>query len=141
MTDLAPRPSTRNAPAMRDPDEREHAVNLAVYGLYLASPLTFGASALGGAVIAATRRKGAGRVSRTHYRWQLWSFWAALGASVAGGLWFALGGLSSVGGTGGDLAIAGVGLSIAAGVGFLAASVYGLLRASSHAPIGDPDAA
>jgi uncharacterized membrane protein len=140
MTELAPRPRDRTAPAVRDPDQREHAVNLAVYGLYLASPLTLGLSALGGAVIAGTRRKGAGRVSGTHYRWQLWSFWAALGAAAAGGLWFALGGLSSVGGTGGDLAIAGVALSIAAGVGFLAASVYGLLRASSHAPIGEPDA-
>ena len=139
MTELAPRPRDRTAPAVRDPDQREHAVNLAVYGLYLASPLTLGISALGGAVIAGTRRKGAGPVSATHYRWQLWSFWAALGAAVAGGLWFALGGLSSVGGTGGDLALAGAVLTALAGGGFLLASMYGLLRASSGAPIGDPD--
>jgi uncharacterized membrane protein len=141
MTELAPRPTSRTVTVPRDPDDREHALNLAVYGLYLASPLTFGASALGGAVIAATRRKRAGRVSATHYRWQLWSFWAALGAAMAGGLWFGLGGLGSVGGTGGDLALAGIGLAILAGAGFMASSIYGLVRASSHAPMGEPDAA
>ena len=146
MTELAPRTAPPRLPDLRDPDAREHALNMTVYGLFLVSPLTLGLSALGGAVIAGTRRKGAGRVSRSHYRWQLWSFWATVGASLAGALWFALGATSSSATAtttrvGGDLAVLGMVLWGAALVGFLVASVYGLLRAGAHAPIGDPDAA
>ena len=146
MSELAPRPAPRDLPDLRDPDTREHALNMTVYGLDLGSPLTLGLTALGGVLIAGTRRKRAGRVSGSHYRWQLWSFWATLGASLAGGLWFALGIASSSATAtttrvGGDLAVSGMVLWGAALVGFLVASVYGLLRAGAHAPVGDPDAA
>lgn len=113
-------------------------MGLAIYSLYLVSPFTLGVSALVGVALAARRRAQAGRVWATHYRFQQWSFWGALGGGLAGGSWFGLGSLSTVaGGAGGDLALAGAGIGLASAGAFLAASVYGLTKITAGDPIGE----
>ena len=110
-----------------------------MYGLYLAAPVTFGLSALGGMVLATRRRPQAAPVAATHFRFQMWTFWAAVFALGAGGLWALLGGAQTTGTGDGDgawLALAGLGLCAAAGVGYLAATVYGLSRLLSRSPVG-----
>ena len=101
--------------------------------------MTFGLSALGGMVVAARRREQAAPVAATHFRFQLWTFWGAALALAAGALWAFLGGAQTTGTGDSDgawLALAGLGLCAAAGVGYLAATVYGLSRLLSRSPVG-----
>ncbi|HEX8569003.1 MAG TPA: hypothetical protein VF699_03645 [Caulobacteraceae bacterium] len=127
---------------MPAPAERENADRAAgtlVYGLYLAAPVTFGLTGLAGAVMAARRRDRAGPVAATHFRFQLWTFWGAVLAVAAGALWALLGGAQTTGTGDGDgawLALAGLALCAGAGVGYLAATVYGLSRLLSRSPVG-----
>lgn len=138
LTDLIQRPS--NLPELTEKAERSTA--LVIYGLYLAAPFSIGITGLIGALMASGRRVRASALSRTHFRFQVWSFWAATGAVVTGGFWGALGGLASVSNrTGGDLALAGGALAAAAGVGFIASTLFGLSRIAGWEPIGDPDEA
>lgn len=140
MTDLVPRrafpPPDAYAP---DPEDRDRRAGMMIYGLYLLSPLTAGFSGLGGLLWAASRSKRtAGRLA-THFRYQVWTFGGAFGAAAAGGLWAALGGIASmVNPNGGELALAGAGLAVVSGMGFMAASLFGLSRLASREPIGDP---
>lgn len=138
MTELVPRPSVPDRFA-RNPEDADRGAGMAIYGLYLLSPLTVGVSGLGGLLWAATRSKRAASRLGTHFRYQVWTFGSALGTAMTGGLWSALGGLASVGdraGGGGELVLAGAGLAVASGVGFMAASLFGLSRLASHEPIG-----
>ena len=135
MSELAPRQTT--VPAVRENADR--TLGTMVYGLYLAAPLTLGLSAVGGMLLAAKRRERADPVAASHYRFQLWTFWAAVFAAVAGGLWVLLGGARATGAGDGDaawLAVAGGVLCLVAGVGYVAANVYGLARLLSRSPIG-----
>ena len=135
MTELAARPSS--APAQRENADR--AVGTLVYGLYLAAPLTFGLSGLGGSVVALRRRSQAGPLAGSHFRFQVWTFWSAVFAVGAGALWAVLGGVQTTGTGDGDgawLALSGLALCGAAGVGYLAATVYGLSRLLSRSPVG-----
>ena len=135
MTELATRPSPL-------PAERENADRTAgvlVYGLYLAAPLTFGLSGLAGSLVALRRRQAAAPLAASHHRFQLWTFWTAAFAIGAGLLWALLGGVQTTGTGDGDgawLALSGVALAGAAGVGYLGATVYGLARLLSRSPIG-----
>ena len=135
MSELATRPP-------QVPAERENADRTAgtlVYGLYLAAPLTLGLSGLAGALVASRRRDQAGPVAASHFRFQLWTFWAAVFAAAAGALWVLLGGAQTTGTGDGDgawLAVSGVVLCAGAGVGYLAATVYGLSRLLSRSPVG-----
>jgi uncharacterized membrane protein len=138
LTNLVPRHAVPEIQA-QDPEARERAAGMVIYGLYLASPLTVGVSGLVGLLMAASRSKRAGRRLASHFRYQVWTFGSAFGAATAGGLWAALGGIASVSSrTGGDLALAGAGLAAASGIGFMAASIFGLSRLASHEPIGEP---
>ena len=134
MTALAPRPP--NLPAQRENADR--AAGTLVYGLYLAAPVTFGLSGLAGSFVALRRRHDAGPVAGSHFRYQLWTFWTAVFALGAGALWAVLGGVQTTGTGDGDgawLALSGLALCGAAGVGYLAATVYGLARLLSRSPI------
>ncbi|MDP8915703.1 MAG: hypothetical protein M3M95_00580 [Pseudomonadota bacterium] len=139
MTDLVPRRPSMTDRYEGDPDEGERATGMMIYGLYLLSPLTVGVSGLGGLLWAASKSKRAVSRLGTHFKYQVWTFGAALGAALTGGLWSALGGIASLGdrtGGGGELALAGAGLAVLSGVGFMAASIFGLSRLASHEPIG-----
>jgi uncharacterized membrane protein len=137
MTDLIPRPS--HLPDKAEASERNAA--LVIYSLYLAAPLSAGITGLIGALMASGRRKRAGPFSATHFKFQVWSFGAAAGAMLTGGFWGAVGGIASVSNrTGGDLAIAGGALAATAGIGFVAATVFGLTKAAGWDPIGPEDA-
>lgn len=137
MTDLVPRYADPDLDA-HDPEAGERATGLVIYGLYLAAPLTVGVTGLVGLLMAASRSKRAGRRLASHFRYQVWTFGSAFGAATAGGLWAVLGGVASVSSrTGGDLALAGGALAAASGIGFMAASIFGLTRLASHEPIGD----
>ena len=101
--------------------------------------MTFGLTGIAGMVLAARRRDQAEPVAATHFRFQLWTFWGAVLAAAAGGLWALLGGAQTTGTGDGDgawLALAGLALCGAAGVGYLAATVYGLGRLLSRSPVG-----
>ena len=136
MTNLVPRSSVPDR-FRRDPEEAERALGLVIYGMYLAAPLTLGVSGLVGSFMAASRARRDNRGLASHFRYQVWSFGAALGAAMAGGLWAALGGLATVADrTGGDLVLAGAGLAVASGVGFLAATLFGMNRLAAREPIG-----
>lgn len=138
MTDLIQRPSNLPAPA----EKAERNAALVIYGLYLAAPFSIGITGLVGALMASGRRMRAGGLSRTHFRYQVWSFWAATGAALTGGFWGAVGGIASVSDrTGGDLALAGGALAATAGVGFIASALFGLSRIAGWEPIGHPDEA
>ena len=135
MSDLVP--SRSALPAVREATDRN--MGLAVYSLYIAAPLLLGLPALGGMLLAASRKDGADPVAAGHFRFQMWTFWVTVAALAAGGLWVSLGGVGALAPTrteGAWLAIAGGGLWIAAGVGYLAASLYGLVRLASRSPIG-----
>ena len=136
MTDLIPRPS--HLPDKAEASERNAA--LVIYSLYLAAPLSAGITGLIGALMASGRRKRAGPFSATHFKYQVWTFGAAVGATLTGGFWGAVGGIASVSNrTGGDLALAGGALAATAGIGFVAATVFGLTRAAGWDPIGTPE--
>lgn len=136
MTDLIQRPS--NLPQAAEKAER--ATALVIYGLYLAAPFSIGITGLVGALMASGRRMRASALSRTHYRFQVWSFWAATGAAVTGGFWAAVGGVASTSNPdGGPLFWTGAALSATAGISFIASTLFGLSRMASWEPIGDPD--
>lgn len=137
VTELAPRPMIPDRQP-RDPEETERNTGLVIYGLYLASPLTLGVSGLVGLLMAASKAGRAGGKAASHFRYQVWTFGGALGASLTGGLWATLGGLATLADrTGGDLALAGGALAIGSGLAFLGASAFGLSRLASHEPIGE----
>jgi uncharacterized membrane protein len=136
LTDLIQRPP--NLPQAAEKAERNTA--LVIYGLYLAAPFSVGITGLIGALMASGRRMRAGGLSRTHYRFQVWSFWAATGAAITGGFWGALGSMATVANrTGGDLVLAGGALAATAGVGFIASTLFGLSRIAGWEPIGHAD--
>ena len=135
MSDLATR--TARTPAAREDADR--TAGTLVYGLYLAAPLTLGLSGLAGSLVALRRRHEAGPLGSSHFRYQLWTFWSAAFALIAGGLWALLGGVQTTGTGDGDgawLALSGLALCVIAGVGYLGATVYGLARLLSRSPVG-----
>ena len=136
MSDLVPRPET-TPPAVRERADR--TAGATVYGLYLVAPLLLGLPAVAGMLMAASRKDRADPVTASHFRFQVWTFWAAVGAGFTGLLWFMLGGvgtLSPASSDSGWLAFAGFGLWVAAGLGYVAATIYGLSRLASRSPIG-----
>lgn len=140
MTNLVPRTSVPDR-YERDPEQAERNAGMLIYTLYLVAPLTAGISGLGGLLMAASRSKRGGSRLATHFRYQVWTFGSALGAAMAGGLWAALGGIASLAdrtGGGGELLLAGMSLAALSGVGFMAATLFGLSRLASHEPIGEP---
>ena len=139
MTDLIQRPS--NLPDRpRDAAERsERNAALTIYGLYLGAPFTAGITGLVGAAMASGRRARSGPLSASHFRYQVWTFGASAGAALTGGFWATVGGIASVSNrTGGDLALAGGALAATAGIGFVAATLFGLTRAAGGEPISHP---
>lgn len=136
MTDLMFRPQGDLVAA--DPrDEAERTAGMVIYGLYLAAPLSAGVTGLIGMLMASSRRKRAGALSATHFRYQVWSFWSALGAAATGGFWAATGSWATLADrTGGGLVFAGAALATVASVGFVGAAAYGLSRIAARDPIG-----
>ena len=136
MTDLIPRPST--APGALERSERNTA--LTIYGLYLGAPFTAGVTGLVGALMASGKRARSGPLSASHFRFQVWTFGAAAGAALTGGFWATVGGIASTANpAGGPLALAGGALAASAGIGFFAATLFGLTRAAGGEPIGHPE--
>ena len=116
----------------------ERHAGYAVYWMYLLSPLSLGVTSLVGLLMASARSPEAEPVNRSHFRFQVRTFWASLGAGLTGGAWAGLGGLASVAGnaSGGELALAGGGLVAASVMGFFGASLVGLSRLASGGPMG-----
>lgn len=136
MTDLIQRPS--NPPDRIERNERNSA--LTIYGLYLGAPFTAGVTGLVGALMASSRQRRSGPLSASHFRFQVWTFGASAGAALTGGFWATVGSIASVSNrTGGDLALAGGALAASAGIGFVAATLFGLTRAAGGEPIGHPE--
>lgn len=81
---LAPPPSTDAsvAPARSTLDPK--TLSLAVYALYLASVFTFGVLALAGVIIAYIIRGDAPEWLKSHFEFQIRSFWIGLAASIIG---------------------------------------------------------
>ncbi len=135
MTDLIQRPSS--LPDSLERSERNAA--LTIYGLYLGAPLTAGVTGLVGAMMASSKRARSGPLSATHFRYQVWTFGASLGAALTGSFWLLLGGIASgANPEAGVLALTGGALASSAGIGFLGATLFGLTRAAGGEPIGHP---
>ena len=136
MTELATR---RSSPPAERGDDGDCALGTVVYGLYLAAPLTLGLSGLAGSLLALRRRDRAGPLAASHFRFQVWTFWAAAFAVGAGALWALLGGVQTTGTGDNDgawLALSGLALCAGAGLAYLGATVYGLARLLSRSPVG-----
>ena len=122
-------------------DRRERAerhTGYAVYWLYLTAPFSVGVTGLIGLLMASGKAAEASPVNGSHFRFQVWSFWSTLLASLIGGGWAAVGGIASVAGAagGGELALAGAGLAAVSAISFMGASVFGLSRLVSREPVG-----
>ncbi len=129
---------------------------LAVYGLLIAAPFTLGALAILAVIIAYFRRGGAGPLARSHYDYQIRSFWIDMTLVVLGVAcgWASLAtGLGTVAGlfgiqlpqgmTAGDLGWTAIALAIAwlvlwiwGFLGLFLGSVHGSMRLAASRPMG-----
>jgi uncharacterized membrane protein len=119
-------------------ERSERHAGYGVYWLYLTAPFSAGITALIGLLMASSRAPDAAPLNATHFRFQVWSFWSSFLAGLTGGAWAITGGVASVAGDAGgaQLALAGGGLAALSAMGFFAASLFGLTRLSSRAPMG-----
>ena len=129
MTD-APNPAPQPAP---QPEVAANEVNvkldaramgIAVYALYLITLITAGTAAIAGVILAYVVRKDAPEWLRSHYEFQIRTFWIGLAATVIGTV----------------LVVVGIGILIliAAGLWFLIRAVAGLGQLLNNKPYPNP---
>ena len=80
MTDVSTAPSDPgiNLAAGADADANARLLTGIIYGLYLAAFLTGGLTAIAGVIMAYVVMGSAPAWARTHYRFQIWTFWIGL---------------------------------------------------------------
>ena len=109
-----------------------------VYGLYLLGPASGGLTILIGLVLAHMNRDGAGPIMRSHYVFQVRTFWVGLAIFVILGALIAISGLLSVVLIGIPFLMLFLFLWGLVGVWFLVRSVVGLLYLAQSQPYPRP---
>jgi uncharacterized membrane protein len=119
-------------------ERSERHAGYAIYWLFLTAPFSLGVTAVVGLLMAASQAPAAAPLNASHFRFQVGTFWGSFLGALTGGAWATIGGIASVSGdpAGGALALAGAGLAVLSGMGFYAASLFGLTRLSAREPMG-----
>ena len=133
MTDA---PATPAAPpqidlrAGADADANARMLTLIVYGLYLGGLLTGGLTTLAGVIIAYIARGTAPEWAKSHYTFQIWTFWIGLAACLALGAWFVMSALLAIILIGIPLLFLGGVLAVGLAIWFVVRCAMGLNYAS-----------
>lgn len=97
------------------------ALVLVVHGLFIASLLGFAPAAIVGLIIALVARESAGPIARSHYRFQIRTFWIGL-------LAWALTGIAMFWGAVFSVVLIGIPLLIVSGIAVAVVWVWALVR-------------
>lgn len=100
-----------------------------VYGLYLLG-LTNGLTILIGLIIAYASRDNAGPAMRSHYTFQIYTFWISLVAAIAAGALIVFGGILSFILVGIPFLMLGIGIGSLIGLWFVVRCIVGLVHVS-----------